>query len=81
MVQNFQPAAGIEIIVTAGIGRSADVRFGLTDGVSISWSDYIANTSTGNRLAANIKIGITNTNYLYLFANSTDVAFTGIQIK
>jgi hypothetical protein len=81
VVQNFQPAVGVEIIVTSGLGKQADVRFGLTDGVSDAWNVFAATTTTGARDSANIKIGITNTNYLYLLADSSSVAFTGIQIK
>tara|TARA_R110000823_G_scaffold247348_1_gene371151 strand:+ start:223 stop:510 length:288 start_codon:yes stop_codon:yes gene_type:complete len=78
---SFVPAAGIEIMVTAGLGRTTTVAFGINDGVDVAWSDFDENTSIGGRNSANIRIGITNTYFLYLNGNSDGVGFTGIQIK
>jgi|TARA_R110002110_G_scaffold98364_1_gene251815 hypothetical protein len=77
----FVPAAGIEIMVTAGLGRNTSVSFGISDGTITAYSDYDENTSIGGRNAGNIKLGITNTYYVYFNGNSGNVGFTGIQIK
>ena len=77
----FVPAAGVEIIVTSGIGRTTSVYFGITDGVQIAYTNSDDDATSGARYSLNIKLGITNTNYLLLYANSTGVGFTGIQTK
>ena len=70
---NFQPAAGVTIIVTSvftgynsGTGLGQYSRVGLTDGVNISMSTI--GTSDSSSTSGNIislKLGITNSNYLY----------------
>ena len=75
----FQPAAGTEIMVTWVSAMSVG-SFGLTNGTntSISYSQYNnTNPFEGN----NVKLGITNTLYLVIAANSTFGGFSGIQIK
>tara|TARA_R110000803_G_C11834221_1_gene303713 strand:- start:28 stop:318 length:291 start_codon:yes stop_codon:yes gene_type:complete len=79
--ENFQPAAGVEILVTSGIGRITQISFGITNGIQPAYIDFDDNTDTGPRNIGNIKIGITNTYYLYFYGQATGLGFTGIQIK
>ncbi len=78
---DFQPAAGVEIIITAVIGSNANQLIaGLNDGTTLSSSmtSYTTNWSHN----ANMKIGINNTNYLTIYVNSgPPPSYTGIQIK
>lgn len=78
---SFVPAAGVEIMVLSGFGRTTTVSFGIDDGVRSAYTDFDENTSIGGRNSGNIKIGITNTHWLYLNGSSAGVGFTGIQIK
>jgi hypothetical protein len=75
----FQPAAGVEIMVT-WVSAISIGTFGLTDGTntSLNYSQY--NTTNGF-MGNNVKLGITNTLYLQVNANSTFGSFSGIQIK
>ena len=71
----FQPAAGVEIILTAISTQDPSWVYVQDSGGSTSMF-YYAGTAYGKN--ANIKIGITNSFWLYL-ANYG--AYTGIQIK
>ncbi len=76
---NFQPSAGTEIMVT-WVSAMSIGKIGLYGGsnLSQSYTQYNeANAYEGN----NVKLGITNTLYLSITANSTFGAFSGIQIK
>jgi len=72
----LQPAAGVEIIIQSFCADGAAQQMGLTpDGVSLGMR-----TSFVGADGYNIKLGITNANYLGYYATSTP-AFSGIQIK
>jgi hypothetical protein len=70
---NFQPAAGVEIMLTAFSGGFGG---GITDGVVIGSSMFVNYTETK-------KIFITNTNYITIAPGGAGFygAYTGIQIK
>ena len=73
----FQPAASVEIMILAVGGKSA-ANAGLSNGVTDSPLE-VADPSY-NR-ASNLKIGITNTNYLTFYGSTTAPSYSGIQIK
>ena len=72
----FQPAAGIEVLITCASGQSL-IYAGLTDGVTNSYTGM--NATDG--ISGNIKFGITNTIYLKVHGSTTAPSFSGIQIK
>jgi len=92
---DFQPAAGVEIIITYvgggvntgyGLGGS---QVGLTDGTNVSryyhnMAGYGGNSyrtfGAVDNNGGNLKIGITNSVYLSL-ATSGNASYSGIQIK
>lgn len=78
---DFQPAAGVEIVITAVLGgNSNSIISGLYNGTTASTS-YLQYT-TNYTQNANTKIGINNTNYLRAYANAgSPPSYTGIQIK
>tara|TARA_R110000751_G_scaffold139136_1_gene242833 strand:- start:73 stop:363 length:291 start_codon:yes stop_codon:yes gene_type:complete len=82
-IQNFQPALGIEIMVTSFQGRSDANYMGLDNGVQVAYTDFRegATLGIGGRNEANIKMGITNTYYLIMNSNATGSGFSGVQIK
>jgi len=80
-IQNFQPASGVEIMITSFQGRTDATYVGLDNGVQIAYTDLYDNDKTGGRNGANIKIGITNTYYLLMNSNATGSGFSGVQIK
>lgn len=78
----FQPAAGVEVIITSTHGsNSQTLLVGLYNGTTSSTSAlvYQANwTST----PANTKIAINNTNHLSIYTNGNPPpSYSGIQIK
>lgn len=78
-----QPAAGVEWILLSAIGVSAG-RFRLYNGSSAPHGEQVFTTGTtaGNALSqSNNKVGITNTNYLGLWSDSSGPAYSAIQIK
>ncbi len=79
VVYQFQPAVGVEIMVT-WVPTLSLTSFGFTNGtnISISYGAYNHVTFEGGK---NCKLGINNTHYFYVNANSTFGGFTGIQIK
>jgi hypothetical protein len=74
----FQPAAGVEVMVTSITGRNT-VYGGLYDGVTSS-TGYVSLNSVGFD-GTNAKIGITNTNYLVYYSSTVPSCFSGVQIK
>ena len=76
----FQPAAGVEIIVTSFIAvvTAGDFGLTLTNGTNNAISTFAADNSKYN-----IKVGITNTLHLLIPAQGANRfgAFTGIQTK
>jgi hypothetical protein len=76
----FQPAAGVEIVILALPTASAN-HFFLYDGVNMAaWTNTSSSTTSGLD-PTNMKIGITNTNYLGLYNTGAYSSYTGIQIK
>ena len=74
----YQPAAGVEIIITAGVTDNS-YHIGLYDGTNTGQN---ANCSTLPPSAAlNMKFGITNTNYAKIYSSASHKGFTGIQTK
>ena len=75
----FQPAAGVEVMITSVLGQGTEVLGGLSDGATNCMTKLSNFTNFGS---GNCKIGLTNTNYLVYFSlNSSPPAYTGIQIK
>tara|TARA_R100000963_G_scaffold28714_1_gene19781 strand:- start:253 stop:507 length:255 start_codon:yes stop_codon:yes gene_type:complete len=70
----FQPAAGVEIVLTSFHNAGLGANIGIQDGVNNSII-YQSNGFT----AASCKMGITNT--IYFFANNIALSATGIQTK
>lgn len=78
---HFQPAVGVSIMITAVIGSSTTVAAGLSSDSITNSQTYISNsTNNGNKNSLNVKIGITNSVYLYYYGNS-NTGYTGIQIQ
>jgi len=78
---NFQPAAGVEVLITGIGGNGNSVVASLYDGANVAdftTSNVYSNTGFNNM---NIKLGITNTNYIQVAAGSNKTFFTGIQTK
>ena len=53
----FVPAAGVEIIVTSGLGRTTSTYFGITDGVQAAYTNSDDDSTSGARYSLNIKLG------------------------
>lgn len=82
---SFQPAAGVEIMITS-YGGWSNGYVGLYNGTSIgrmSGGMEVNSAGGGGATGANIKIGITNTNYLYIanMGGGWSGSYSGIQIK
>ena len=77
----FQPAANTEIVVlfvaSHGLGR-----YGLYDGAnqSIGYSAYNAANGSGTN-GSPIKVGITNSIYLFVYTDATNAGYSVIQVK
>tara|TARA_R110000787_G_C13327368_1_gene437037 strand:+ start:548 stop:820 length:273 start_codon:yes stop_codon:yes gene_type:complete len=71
----FQPAVGVEIMITGLIGYALSY-VGHSNGTSYSYS----NSSVGGAFT-NIKVAITNTNYLNAQSDSWHCSYSGIQIS
>lgn len=77
----FQPALTVQIMITAVMGTtSMDVGIYSATAAASSKSNQSNTAYTGGRNTLSVKIGITNANYLYMYANSTS-AYSGIQIN
>jgi len=73
----FQPAANVEIIILAAGGKGT-ANAGLSNGVT----DAPLEVADGSfNIGSNMKLGITNTNYLTFYGSSTAPSYSGIQIK
>lgn len=79
LTSTFQPAAGVEVMITFAIGGNIG-QTGLTDGVNTSFTYAQFNTGTFPSSAV-LKLGITNTNYLWQTNNFNTVMYSGIQMK
>lgn len=86
---DFQPAAGVSIIIThvaGGQGAHTQALAGLYDGSLFSGKGCATRTTTATNNNWNLwKMGITNTNYLRMNNNSAgstqNFSYSGIQIK
>ena len=78
--QDFQPAEGVEIVLTNFAANSSNARFTLIDG-TVNAAGIKA--GGGQTTMTQFKIGITNTIFLRMDPSSGTVqhAFTGIQTK
>lgn len=76
----FQPAATIEIMITAGIGQGNYQYYGNTDGIA---TDSVTSIGKDGAYANNLncKLGITNTHYLAMYSAAASAGYSGIQIK
>ncbi len=77
--QFFQPAVGVEIMITFVGGRGTQTYGGLYDGVTQGYTQ-LSDAADYNE-GQNMKCGINNTNYLMVYASSTYPSYSGIQIK
>ena len=83
----FQPSSGVEIIIVSSFGtapNSTTFRTGIYNGTTNIYNTCRAfpDTNTNSRfITFNIKIGITNTIYFYVFGDDLPTAYTGIQTK
>tara|TARA_R110000744_G_scaffold248272_1_gene364671 strand:+ start:608 stop:898 length:291 start_codon:yes stop_codon:yes gene_type:complete len=75
----FQPAAGVDIVITSVSGQGTDCRGGLSDGVNQSDAKLYDQAEFAS--GQNTKFGINNTNYLIFYDNAGGPSFSGIQIK
>ena len=83
----FQPSSGIEVMIVSSFGlspNSSTFITGISNGTTNTYHTCRAypDTNTHARyITFNVKIGITNTNYLYIYAQSYTSGYTGIQTK
>jgi len=79
---SFQPAAGVEILITSWFANGATaMQIGLTGG-GTAYNYVGGTTGTGaGAIMMNIKFFITNTRFLLNVPSGVDAGYTGIQIK
>ena len=88
---NFQPASGVEVMITFISGTSG-TQAGITDGTN-DYKTYmqqsVSNTRTstypwayayGYSEGANLKIPVNNTNYLVI-SSAGNAGYAGVQVK
>jgi len=80
---NFQPAAGVECVIFSCFGRTTTVNIGLTNsgGGGAVYTEFDDSVNLGARNMCNVKIAITNSNYLTVYSSATGSGYSGIQIK
>lgn len=79
---NLQPAASVELLVLSVHGGTGSGGSSLLVGLGNSFVNYaITQMDTTVTNALNCKMGITNSNYLYLYQPTTRVGVSAIQIK
>ena len=75
--RTFQPAAGVEIIITFVCPETGGAAHtGVSNGVLTT---YLGNPTAGYYSA--FKLGITNTTYLNYYSTSNIASYSGIQTK
>ena len=72
---SFQPAAGVECVLTSAGGYTGWTRF--SNGVTVS----LVSLFNSPDYQSNVKYCVNNTIYLTIDANANGCAFSGIQIK
>ena len=83
----FQPSSGIEIMIVSSFGsspNSSNFLTGISNGTTNTYNTcraYPDPNTHGRFVTFNIKIGITNTRYLYIYAQDYESSYTGIQTK
>jgi hypothetical protein len=73
--RQYQPAAGVEIILTQMYSNGAGIHMGLTDGTNYAYAD-----NPPSNFPLMLKLAINNTIYLQLYS-AGNAAWSGIQIK
>jgi hypothetical protein len=73
--RSWQPASGVEIILTQVCSNGSTIHLGLSDG-----TDYAYTASPSDNYPPTIKLAINNTIYLQMYSANTG-AWSGIQIK
>jgi hypothetical protein len=76
---NFQPAAGVEAIITSVIGNS-DGIIGINNGAITGYSQFVTGSKVYNS-GFNTKIGVTNSVYISIYSSGDNGGYTAIQIK
>jgi len=74
---NFQPAAGVEVMISSAGANGNQIR--LFNGAADSYNSVGVTGQDGT--SGNLKIFITNTNYLQVVPTGIFASFTGIQIN
>lgn len=78
---SFQPASGVEVMITAIGGDGQTLSPDLTD--AVLFSSMLASDATASITYVNMKMGLTNDNFLSIPALGATFSssFMGIQIK
>jgi hypothetical protein len=74
----FQPAAGVEVIIT-WVASDSVGNLGLYDGTNAAYSIFSSVASGISNIQC--KLGITNSFYLYATSSVSKGGYSGIQIK
>jgi hypothetical protein len=83
----YQPSSGVEVMIVSSFGtspNSSNFITGISNGTANTYNTCKAypDTLVNSRFVTfNIKIGITNTRYLYLYGDQYETGYTGIQTK
>ena len=75
----FQPAAGVEVMITFVAGSGLPTRGGLSNGVNTTQMIFSDNADFSE--GGNVKIGINNTNFLVVYGETGAPGYSGIKIK
>ena len=76
---NFQPAAGVEVIILSCHGNS-DGIVAIKNGTLTGYSQFVTGSKNYNS-GFNTKIGVTNSVFFAIYSTGDDGGYTGIQIK
>ena len=77
----FQAAVGVEVVITwLGSMSSGVVGYQMLDG-AVNTSSMFTNNAADINVFGEMKMFVTNTNYLRLNAGAPSTAFSGIQTK
>ena len=77
---NYQPSAGVELIVTSVTGYNT-MQYGNYDGTNFVGIYIPLGTNPSYGQMTNIKVGITNTYYFRFYSDSGRAYFSAIQTK
>jgi len=73
---DFQPAAGVEVVITFVAREQTAAQIALFDGTLQAFAII-----SSDIVVVNMKMGITNTNRLRITSTANEVGFSGIQTK